>query len=62
MSQNPAHSLIVTDQQLLVALAEQVFDLVWRFDFTAPGFALIDTGPAIDSPTLRFGWWFSSSN
>ncbi len=34
-------------------IAEQVFDLVWRFDFTAPGFCLLDAGPAVDSHTLR---------
>lgn len=33
--------------------AEQVFDLVWRVDFTTPGFAVLDSGPSIDSPTLR---------
>jgi hypothetical protein len=35
------------------AIAEKVFDLVWRFDFTAPGFAILDTGPGVDSHTLR---------
>lgn len=35
------------------AAAEKVFDLVWRFDFTAPGFAVLDTGPGVDSHTLR---------
>src|SRR4051812_36229913 len=34
-------------------LAEQVFDLVWRFDFNAPGFCVLDFGPAVDSNTLR---------
>lgn len=34
-------------------IAETVFDLVWRFDFTTPGFCLIDCGPAIDSHTFR---------
>jgi hypothetical protein len=35
--------------------AAKVFDLVWRFDFTAPGFCLLDAGPSVDSHMLR-GW------
>jgi hypothetical protein len=35
------------------AVAERVFDLVWRFDFAAPGFGLLDVGPGVDSHTLR---------
>jgi hypothetical protein len=35
------------------AAAEKVFDLVWRFDFAAPGFAIIDIAPGMDSHTLR---------
>jgi hypothetical protein len=35
------------------ATADQVFDLVWRFDFTAPGFAVLDIVPGLDSHTLR---------
>lgn len=34
-------------------LAERVFDLVWRFDFAAPGFAVLDAGPGPDSRALR---------
>ena len=30
------------------AIVEQVFGLVWRFDFTAPGFAVLDIGPGLD--------------
>jgi len=33
--------------------AERVFDLVWRFDFTAPGFAVLDIEPGLDSHVLR---------
>lgn len=33
--------------------AGKVFDLVWRFDFSAPGFAVVDADPGIDSHTLR---------
>ena len=40
------------------AVAEQVFGLVWRFDFTAPGFCLLDAGPGVDSNTLR-SWMVS---
>jgi hypothetical protein len=35
------------------ATAERIFDLVWRFDFTAPGFAVLDIPPGPDSHTLR---------
>lgn len=34
-------------------IAEKVFDLVWRLDFTASGFCLLDLGPSVDSHTLR---------
>lgn len=34
-------------------IAERAYDLAWRFDFTAPGFCLLDAGPGIDSHTLR---------
>ncbi len=34
-------------------LAEQVFRRVWRFDFTAPGFCLLDLGACVDSHRLR---------
>jgi hypothetical protein len=33
-------------------IAEKVFDLVWRFDFVAPGFCILDVG-TVDSHTLR---------
>lgn len=33
--------------------AEKVYDRVWRFDFDAPGFCLLDTGIGLDSHTLR---------
>lgn len=49
-----------TDEYLLTlshepdgVVAEQVFARAWRFDFTAPGFALLDFRPAVDSHTLR---------
>ena len=34
--------------------AFEIFNLVWRFDFGAPGFYLTDFGAAVDSRTLRF--------
>ena len=34
------------------AVAQRAYDLVWRFDFTAPGFCVLDAG-AVDSHTLR---------
>jgi hypothetical protein len=34
-------------------IAETVFDLIWRMDFTAPGFCLLVLGPQLDSHTLR---------
>lgn len=36
-----------------LAIVEKVFGLVWRFDFSAPGFCLLDVGPGVDSHTLR---------
>src|SRR5579883_342324 len=33
--------------------AENVFGLVWRTDFTPPGFCLLDAGPGVDSHTPR---------
>ena len=35
------------------AIADHVFHLVWRFDFTAPGFVLLDIGPGVASHALR---------
>ncbi len=53
MSVNADYSRTASDHQHLVAQAEKLFDLVWRVDFTAPGFAILDTGPGMDSHTLR---------
>jgi hypothetical protein len=39
------------------AVAERAFDLAWRFDFTSPGFCLLDAG-GVDSHTLR-AWMVS---
>lgn len=35
------------------AIVEKVFGLVWRFDFTTPGFCLLDIAACMDSHTLR---------
>jgi hypothetical protein len=35
------------------AVAEQAFHLVWRFDFDASGFCLLDAAPGMDSHALR---------
>src|SRR5437016_8851798 len=43
----------VPDTQIPPALAERIFRLVWRFDFTAPGFCVLDFGPGVDSHHLR---------
>ncbi len=40
-------------RDLIAAVAERIFDVVWRFDFSAPGFGLLDLGPALDSHLLR---------
>jgi hypothetical protein len=39
-------------------ISEKLYDLVWRFDFTDPGFCLLDTGPGVDSHQLR-SWMVS---
>jgi hypothetical protein len=35
------------------AVAEKALNLVWRLDFTGPGFCLLDAGSGTDSHTLR---------
>jgi hypothetical protein len=35
------------------AVAEGAYERAWRFDFTAPGFCLLDAGPGVDSHNLR---------
>lgn len=40
-------------QDLIAARAGAILDAVWRFDFSAPGFCLLDLGPAVDSHQLR---------
>jgi len=41
------------DKHIPAAIAEKVFNLVWRFDFTAPGFCLLDMGTGVASHDLR---------
>ena len=40
------------------AIAEKVYQLVWRSDFTGPGFCLLDAGAGVDSHALR-AWMVS---
>lgn len=40
-------------ERLLATHAEIIFEAVWRTDFTAPGFCLLDLGRAVDSHGLR---------
>jgi len=47
------YCLTSPDLQSFIAQAEKALDLVWRVDFTAPGYVIFDTGPDIDSHTLR---------
>lgn len=53
MAERADFVLSVPDRRNLVAQAETVYDLVWRADFTAPGFAVLDAGPGLDSHALR---------
>src|SRR5262245_10834260 len=53
MHEIASYCLPVSGHEHLVTQAEAVFDLVWRVDFTAPGFAALDTGRGIDSHVLR---------
>ena len=53
MTENATYCLTVVDGEHLLAQAEAVYDLVWRADFTAPGFAVLDIPPGPDSHTLR---------
>ena len=52
MIEHSRYCLTVSDQQHLMAQAENVFDLVWRFDFTAPGFCVLDTGIFVKAEPL----------
>ena len=53
MTENEGFCQSVSNRQSLLDQAEAVLDLAWRFDFTAPGFALLDVGHNVDSRTLR---------
>jgi hypothetical protein len=46
-------SVSTPDAAISQGTAEKLFDLAWRFDFAAPGFAVLDIGPGMDSHTLR---------
>ena len=53
MSDHGRFILEVQDEQQLDDRVEQVYDLVWRFDFGAPGFVVLDIPPGPDSHVLR---------
>ena len=42
-----------SDRAIPQAIAQQIFACVWRFDFEAPGFCLLDLGPGINTHDLR---------
>ena len=37
----------------VAAAADRIFTAVWRLDFSAPGFCVLDLGPELDSHALR---------
>ena len=45
--------LNVTPPTITTEVAAAVYAPAWRFDFDAPGFALLDLGTALDSHALR---------
>ncbi|HET6880131.1 MAG TPA: hypothetical protein VFI31_08245 [Pirellulales bacterium] len=47
------HCLKASDQRGLLRHAERVYDLVWRVDFTSPGFCSIAMPAGVDSHALR---------
>lgn len=53
MTDKPRYCLAVHQQRDLLDLAPQVFDLVWRIDFRAPGFAVLELPPELGSHDLR---------
>ena len=53
MSAEPDYFLSINTREQLIFDAERVFELVWRFDFNAPGFCVLDVDPKINSKTLR---------
>lgn len=53
MNRDPLPHLTVPNEATLLDCAEEIYDLVWRVDFTAPGYALLDIPPGPDSSTVR---------
>src|SRR5688500_16088661 len=58
MNSDRVYSLAASGERPLFMLGETISDLVWRFDFAAPGFCVVDVGPGVDSHTLR-SWMVS---
>jgi hypothetical protein len=48
-----SYNLTISDREHLISQAETIYDLVWRFDFSAPGFCQLDLGAEVDSHALR---------
>jgi hypothetical protein len=40
-------------EERLATEAEAIFDAVWRYDFSSPGFCVLDLGPTLGSHELR---------
>ena len=53
MNNDASYVVTIQNEHELEATAEAVYDLVWRVDFTAPGFAVFDIPPGTDSHVLR---------
>ena len=45
--------LRIANREHLISQAETIYDLVWRFDFSAPGFCRLEMGAEVDSHVLR---------
>lgn len=53
MFQSSEVCLVIADHYDLIFKAETVYHRVWRFDFTTPGFVVLDVPPGTDSYMLR---------
>jgi hypothetical protein len=53
MSQNLPYFFSFDKEEDLISIAETAYDSVWRFDFSAPGFVVLDIPPGPNSHELR---------
>lgn len=53
MTDDAGYYLPVSDREHLTEQAQVIFGVVWRVDFTAAGFAVLEIAPRIDSHVLR---------